>query len=175
MPSNNKKRKHFGLDQSEEEEEAFLLSPSCKVVEYLQPVMSKELLVKFPDNSAFDFNYSESSIWSPLVPRIHNFGGGFLPDSDLGDDERKKRRKKMTAAAAGEDQSVSCRFDFGGGSRKEKENRVDGTSTVSCVPLASKGWNKMMKAATKHFKKKKKNIKRRNSHVRLSNYLAKVP
>ena len=43
-----------------------------KVVYYMDPLMSKELL---PDkSSAFDFNYSESqsSIWSPLVPRVHS-------------------------------------------------------------------------------------------------------
>ncbi|EXB53571.1 hypothetical protein L484_009311 [Morus notabilis] len=44
---------------------------SAKVVEYLEPVMSKELLCKFPDNSAFDFDYSQSSIWSPLVPQAY--------------------------------------------------------------------------------------------------------
>ena len=43
-----------------------------KVVYYMDPLMSKELL---PDkSSAFDFNYSQSqsSIWSPLVPRLHS-------------------------------------------------------------------------------------------------------
>jgi hypothetical protein len=38
-------------------------------VEYLHPAMTHELLDKFPDSSAFDFNYSQSSIWSPLLPR----------------------------------------------------------------------------------------------------------
>jgi hypothetical protein len=38
-------------------------------VEYLHPAMTHELLDKFPDSSAFDFDYSQSSIWSPLLPR----------------------------------------------------------------------------------------------------------
>lgn len=38
-------------------------------VEYLEPSMSRDLLCKFPDNSAFDFDYEQSGIWSPLVPR----------------------------------------------------------------------------------------------------------
>ncbi|RRT60154.1 hypothetical protein BHE74_00012652 [Ensete ventricosum] len=41
-------------------------------VKYLEPTMSRVLLDKFPDNSAFDFDYSQSGIWSPLLPR----GGG---------------------------------------------------------------------------------------------------
>lgn len=41
------------------------------VVEYLESTMSKELLGKFPDNSALDFDYTQSSIWSPLIPRRH--------------------------------------------------------------------------------------------------------
>ena len=54
---NNVKKNHMGI---------------TKVVYYMDPLMSKELL---PDkSSAFDFNYSQSqsSIWSPLVPRVHS-------------------------------------------------------------------------------------------------------
>lgn len=43
------------------------------VVEYLETTMSKDLLGKFPDNSAFDFDYSQSSIWSPLLSRNYYF------------------------------------------------------------------------------------------------------
>ncbi|KAL0311287.1 UNVERIFIED_CONTAM: hypothetical protein Sangu_2423400 [Sesamum angustifolium] len=43
--------------------------PLAMVIEYLESSMSTELLGKFPDNSAFDFNYAQSSIWSPLLPR----------------------------------------------------------------------------------------------------------
>lgn len=51
--------------EEEEEEEGRLI----KVVEYVESSMCEELLCKFPDTSAFDFDYSQSSIWSPLVPR----------------------------------------------------------------------------------------------------------
>lgn len=47
-------------------------SSITKVVEYLEPLMSKELLRKFPDNTAYDFDYTQSSIWSPLVPRAYS-------------------------------------------------------------------------------------------------------
>ena len=50
-----------------EEEEVRLI----KVVEYVESAMAEELLCKFPDTSAFDFDYSQSSIWSPLLPRPH--------------------------------------------------------------------------------------------------------
>lgn len=45
---------------------------TTKVVEYLVPKMSNELLCKFPDNSAYDFDYSQSTIWSPLLPRHYS-------------------------------------------------------------------------------------------------------
>ncbi|KAL3535293.1 hypothetical protein ACH5RR_003754 [Cinchona calisaya] len=43
--------------------------PMVMVVEYLETSMSRDLLCKFPDNSAFDFDYSQSSLWSPLIHR----------------------------------------------------------------------------------------------------------
>ncbi|KAG6423446.1 hypothetical protein SASPL_113842 [Salvia splendens] len=43
--------------------------PLFTVVEYLGPSKSNDLLRKFPDNSALEnFNYAQSSIWSPLLP-----------------------------------------------------------------------------------------------------------
>lgn len=62
----------LNLEESQEEEEEAVLLKTTKVVEYLEPLMSLELLCKFPDNSAYDFDYSQSTIWSPLVPRPYN-------------------------------------------------------------------------------------------------------
>jgi len=42
------------------------------VIQYVASSMADELLSKYPDNSAFDFDYSQSSIWSPLVPRFNS-------------------------------------------------------------------------------------------------------
>ena len=59
--------------EEEEETERLVIMGTTKVVYYLQPLMSKELLCKFPDKlSAFDFDYTQSSIWSPLVPRAYS-------------------------------------------------------------------------------------------------------
>ena len=66
-------------------------------VEYLEQSMSRELLGKFPDSSAFDFDYSQSGIWSPLnkVPR-----GLPAPAS------------RAAAACAGEAEGASSSTDF---------------------------------------------------------------
>lgn len=53
---------------------------TTKIVEYLQQVMCQELLCKFPDNSAFRFDYTQSSLWSPLFPR--NYASPSHLDSD---------------------------------------------------------------------------------------------
>ena len=61
------------MSKVEEEETERLVMGTTKVVYYLEPLMSKELLCKFPDkSSAFDFDYTQSSIWSPLVPRAYS-------------------------------------------------------------------------------------------------------
>lgn len=47
-------------------------------VEYLEQSMSRSLLGKFPDSSAFDFDYSQSGIWSPInkIPSAEPASGG---------------------------------------------------------------------------------------------------
>ena len=62
------------MSESDEKESLIMSTPTTtKVVYFLKPSMSKALLCKFPDNSfAFDFDYTQSSIWSPLVPRLHS-------------------------------------------------------------------------------------------------------
>ncbi|KAA8547496.1 hypothetical protein F0562_003925 [Nyssa sinensis] len=76
------------------------------VVEYLEESMSTELLCKFPDNGAFDFDYSQSSIWSPLVssrlfPPVVSFqlgdghGNGLsltMPPIELGPSTQRERK-----------------------------------------------------------------------------------
>lgn len=88
------------------EEEESLITTTAKVIEYLEPVMSRDLLCKFPDHSAFDFDYSQSSLWSPLVPRHYSpmdtmtplklsyddIGGGFELENKM----RNHRAKKIS-------------------------------------------------------------------------------
>ncbi|XP_010532495.1 PREDICTED: uncharacterized protein LOC104808506 isoform X2 [Tarenaya hassleriana] len=88
--------------RAEEEEEETENQPliTAKVVEYLEPVMSRDLLCKFPDNSALGFDYSQSSLWSPLLPR--NYGRDLDLHSDSRRDlslelgEEKKTEMKLT-------------------------------------------------------------------------------
>ncbi|CAK7345126.1 unnamed protein product [Dovyalis caffra] len=180
--------------EEEEEEEENVRLISCKVVEYLEPMMSRDLLFKFPDNSSFDFDYTQSSIWSPLVPRNYSpldldlvtprkiaFGFGSASVLDNNDSSRsgskklsssikkkkKKKKKKMAISPNAFNVSLSNLKI-----RKHKVKVSEFSPTpikASCVPFAAKGWIKVLKAATKHFKKKKK--KDPTTHVKLSNYL----
>ncbi|KAI5339847.1 hypothetical protein L3X38_019120 [Prunus dulcis] len=175
-------------EQEEERERFIVLSSTCKVVEYLQPVMSKELLCKFPDNSAFDFDYTQSSIWSPLVPRAHapmdldldfdfmtprklNFEMGLKLESQSSIKKVSSSIKKKISTAGFNISRSALKNKM----KKKKKSKMALASDFSptpvkvhCNPLASKVWNKVLKAASKHFKKKKRHPM---DHVRLSNYL----
>ncbi|KAL0545885.1 hypothetical protein IC582_015782 [Cucumis melo] len=164
----------MNLQSWEDDEEERLI----KVVEYLEPLMSKELLCKFPDNSAFDFDYSQSTIWSPLVPRPYNsmdldvITPIKLP-SDFTRMAEKNSFKKATSNL--KKKLLSNRFSIGFGIsksyRKMKNNKLVSDFSPSpirggaCYPNNKKGWSKLLRAATKHFKKKKK--KDPTSHMKL--------
>ncbi|PPD93920.1 hypothetical protein GOBAR_DD09071 [Gossypium barbadense] len=165
---------------NEKEEQESLIMASAKVVEYLEPLMSRELLCKFPDNSAFDFDYTQSTLWSPLVPRPYSpadlgFGPIITPRNLASDDEfgfgfglkmeksycsAKQLRpnhikKKITSAAF----NISLNL-----LRNKNKKRKNMASEFSPTP----GWSKMLKAASKHFKRKKKES---TVHMKIPNYL----
>ncbi|XP_030528127.1 uncharacterized protein LOC115739264 [Rhodamnia argentea] len=157
---------------ADDEETLGLLPNACKVVEYLEPVMSRDLLYMFPDNSSLGFDYSQSSIWSPLLPRSHFpiDSGCFATPKKLcfgfGHEKTSAARKKKVKLSMSNKKKMM--------KTKKKSAKVSDSSltptSVACAPFAKKGWDKVLKAASKHFKKKKKK-RDPTVHVKLSNYL----
>ncbi|KAL9159205.1 hypothetical protein ABFS82_08G118900 [Erythranthe guttata] len=148
--------------------------PLVMVVEYLESSMSRDLLCKFPDNSAFDFDYAQSSIWSPLLPPpAADFSGRGLEVSrnllfdetdevGLLENTRKmavRMKKKLTDVVL--DNISLCRTM----KRKKKMKKrksfgfspVPSSRRLSSSSPTPKAWAKVMKAAANHFKKRKKN------------------
>ncbi|XP_073029017.1 uncharacterized protein [Primulina eburnea] len=154
--------------------------PPVKVVEYLESFMSSELLCKFPDNSAFDFDYSQSSIWSPLVPRnfVNGRDGCLELSRKLQYDENDftgllKNSKKFAANIKKKFTSVVsdniCMYQR----MKMNKRKSFGFSPVpssgrlkASSPTPRKKWAKAMKAASKHFKKKQKERSNPSSFTR---------
>ncbi|CAL9107121.1 unnamed protein product [Musa textilis] len=113
-------------------------------VKYLEPTMSRVLLDKFPDNSAFDFDYSQSGIWSPLLPR----GGGIGchgPASLLLDDARKK----LLAGSPVTPGRVKAKLTYK--TQKATRKSLD-FSPVPSRRLLLQGWKRVSRAAAKRFK-----------------------
>ncbi|CAA7017304.1 unnamed protein product [Microthlaspi erraticum] len=136
----------------EEEKENFPLI-TTKVVEYLQPVMCRELLCKFPDNSAFGFDYSQSSIWSPLLPRNYASPSDLDSDScvcrklELGEFQQGKKKMKMKKLMT--KKKTLVKLDI---SPTENED----SPKFGCFALPTKRWDGVLKAASRHFKKSRK-------------------
>ncbi|PHT55981.1 hypothetical protein CQW23_04467 [Capsicum baccatum] len=136
--------------------------PLVMVIEHLQCSMSKDLLCKFPDNSAFDFDYTQSSIWSPLVPRplsphrrlsYEDISLGCIGAANFKKVTAKIKRKLSNVVTENirECHRLKKRkkkaFDF---SRLPSSS----SSSSSSTPTPRKGWAKVLKAASKHFKKR---------------------
>ncbi|RZC47178.1 hypothetical protein C5167_040149 [Papaver somniferum] len=145
-------------------------------VEYLQSSMATNLLCKFPDNSAFDFDYTQSGIWSPLLHR----GGGplALKTSISADDIRRKLLdddEKENLLNGNENMITSCSnvtekmknkigvkmMKMMTKKMKNKNKSSSSSLDLSITPMAKKGftpqkgWEKVLRAASKQFKKQK--------------------
>ncbi|KAG9439020.1 hypothetical protein H6P81_019185 [Aristolochia fimbriata] len=124
-------------------------------VEYLEPSMSRELLCKFPDPSAFDFDYSQSGIWSPLIPR-HHHSISLPSDSPL-----KKRRRIRDGLSANifEEKHKNIHLKIGklsSAKTAKKSSDFSGDPAAGPASAARKGWgNVLFRAATKRFTKRK--------------------
>ncbi|GFP96574.1 hypothetical protein PHJA_001801500 [Phtheirospermum japonicum] len=157
-----------------------------KVVEYLETSMSKDLLSKFPDNSAFDFDYAQSSIWSPLLPRPppnSAAAAGLDLSRRLSYGETNEmgflgNTKKMAARIKRKFTDTVFENISRCGKMKRRKRKSFGLSPagsgrrLSSSSSTPKAWAKVMKAAVKQFKKRKNKNKNKDQNVHyLSNYL----
>ncbi|KAK4594152.1 hypothetical protein RGQ29_018010 [Quercus rubra] len=147
-----------------------------KVVYYMDPLMSKNLLQKFPDkSSAFDFNYSQSSIWSPWVPRVHSaidldfeyFGFMTPKRKSLGSKSKIKKvtsniKKKLKVAA----NLVKSKAKHNNNNNIKTKASEFNPSPLK--PTTKACWTKALKAGSKNFKKTRKDP---TAHVKLYTYL----
>ncbi|ERN14956.1 hypothetical protein AMTRI_Chr02g213700 [Amborella trichopoda] len=125
-------------------------------IHYLDQATSMKLLSKFPDASAYDFDYQQSGIWSPLPP--HPFSGGpfsenplLPPDISLLLSEKPNLGKtKRLLAPEGSAQNLMEKFRK---VKKEKRKKKASLSSPAPVNRVTKGWSRALRAASKCFKK----------------------
>ncbi|KAG0474207.1 hypothetical protein HPP92_016064 [Vanilla planifolia] len=103
------------------------------MVEYLEPSMSEHLLCKFPDDSAFGFDYFQSAIWSPLLPR-----GLCGPCSSYQDKRPREPRNRKRKAKQG---SFKKRLEFSPNPTPKRSSK--------------QAWNGLFKAAATRFKSRR--------------------
>lgn len=143
---------HAESDMDAADRDVERLITTAEDVEYLEPVISSDLIRKFPHNSTFGFDYSQSSIWSPLIPRAHipDSAGTVTPKKlSYGCSVKDKihtTRKKIAASSL----KFGLRVTWNSRMKKTKKNlnrtlkskSLDFSPTqlkgVACVPLAAK-------------------------------------
>ncbi|CAO2042892.1 unnamed protein product [Urochloa humidicola] len=142
-------------------------------VEYLEQSMSRELLGKFPDSSAFGFDYSQSGIWSPLnkVPRgspgpasLRAGGAAEAEASAASSSDFLIANTKRKARAGG---CIRLKDSGAGGKSRWRRRRLrrdgsfldlhdTGRARLDFSPPtpspAKGGWRRVLKAAIRKFK-----------------------
>ncbi|XP_058096295.1 uncharacterized protein LOC131241841 [Magnolia sinica] len=128
-------------------------------VEYLEPSMSRDLLCKFPDTSPFDFDYHQSGIWSPLLPR-HNhslISIDCIPFAEkrrkIGDGSQKMLQEKLKKASVKIQKALKMTVSNSNKKKKKKKQTFDFSPTPVQGSAPRKGWCKVLRAASKRFKK----------------------
>ncbi|XP_052153248.1 uncharacterized protein LOC127771385 [Oryza glaberrima] len=138
-------------------------------VEYLEPSMSRGLLGMFPDSSAFDFDYSQSGIWSPLnkVPRPpppppRSGGGGAEGSRDFLIANPKRRARAAIGGRSSRSRRRRLRLRREDGSFLNLHEtgcaRLDFSPPPPSSPLPAKeeGWRRVLKAAIRKFKSRQR-------------------
>ncbi|CAL5031169.1 unnamed protein product [Urochloa decumbens] len=141
-------------------------------VEYLEQSMSRELLGKFPDSSAFGFDYSQSGIWSPLnkvprgspAPASLRAGGDADAEAAASSTDFLVANPKRRARAGG---CIRLRDSAAGGKSRWRRRRLrrdgslldlheTGRARLDFSPPppspAKEGWRRVLKAAIRKFK-----------------------
>ncbi|KAK9749728.1 hypothetical protein RND81_02G146200 [Saponaria officinalis] len=148
------------------------------VIRYVNPTMSNDLLCKYPDYSAFGFDYSQSGIWSPLVPRFQSLSclstkspelkrkisfdddgdgecGGVGGCNVLGKNQFLGFKKKVCGIGSKLNDNLKMKKKFlKSDCGNNSKSRVSDFSTSSPTP-SKKGWKKALKMTSKQFKKKR--------------------
>ncbi|GLJ13212.1 hypothetical protein SUGI_0207800 [Cryptomeria japonica] len=107
--------------------------------EYVDKATSELLLDKFADMSAYDFNYEESAIWSPLNPRVYNYTNTYL--SEIKPKKKKQQKPKP--------QGKLMRRLF-----KRSSRMLPLNSSASSFASAQKAhsWTRLLRVASRCFK-----------------------
>ncbi|KAL6903553.1 hypothetical protein ACP4OV_004366 [Aristida adscensionis] len=156
-------------------------------VEYLEPSMSRGLLGMFPDASAFDFDYSQSGIWSPLnkLPRGSPRGPGPAGPAGVGAGDAEAASstdflianpKRKARPGAGGGGCIRLKDSSGGGRSRWRRRRLrrDGSfldlreaggarldfSPPRPPSPAKEGWRRVLNAAIKKFKARQRRSRR---------------
>ncbi|KAL9241694.1 hypothetical protein vseg_015774 [Gypsophila vaccaria] len=186
----------MGEEEEEEETTKPFLNNNLIVIRYVNATMSNSILHKFPDHSAFGFDYSQSAIWSPLV--LPRFKSATLPCLRAKSPDGDFKRRILFDEDGGGDGRGGCggfagigKMVCGFGSRVNDElktktmikmkkfdecNKSKVSDFTNSSPTSSKkGWKKALKMTSKQFKKKRDphqiHHHPTNSRITLADYL----